>query len=868
LADDSPFRRIARKAVREVDIETLFQDLQNRSNIPGLLSHQADILRNYHAHHVSTPDVGLEIPTGTGKTLVGLLIAEWRRQMRHERVVYLCPTKQLANQVALRSRDYGISTRVFTGPKREYDRQDFALYQKAETIAITTYSGLFNTSPGIKDPQLIVLDDAHSSEANIASMWSLAIHRNKTPELYSEILSIFEKDLPVLLVTTLHSQIRPKTLPKAEAIPLGSLYRNIDSLRKKLSGTFEAAGQPINFPWTVIRDSMIACQMYVTWDQILIRPYIPPTLTHTPFAGANQRVYMSATIGQGGELERMTGVRRIERIPTPKAYMSRGIGRRLFLFPDMAANPEQYYEWIAKIIGSQKHSLILSPTNRLDDVFKSILSQYSPSVAVMGSLDIEETLNPFLENEPSALVLANRYDGLDIPDGKCRILVLNGLPTGTNLQETFLEERLGLEILLRERTKTRITQGAGRCTRSANDYVAIIMAGAKLLEFCLKYENRKLFHPELRAELTFAFEQNSKDFSNLDAMLDVFLKHDDRWRLAEQDLAHLRTDVTTVSAAAILLSQIVKDEVDFCYAMWQGDFKKAVQSGKKVADLLSDPKLSTYRALWYYFVAAAAQLASIANKEYEGVVSDYSNRAMQASKTNSWFPNATKSLQTQVDTRVAGELDIIAMEGIEEILTELGASGPKFQRKLDEINEMVGSTDPKKFDRGMVELGRLMGFDSWKPQEEAGPDCVWQLESKVAFLLEGKSEEAPDGPVSVENCRQATGHLRWAAFQDKLKYCGEVFSVLVTPREKIEPMAVPHGQVVFVCGPKLIKELFDRSTSMLTSIRDSMTDADSEDTRQRILQEIISRGLKPQSIQSLLLSSPATSLPNSKPKRS
>jgi hypothetical protein len=42
---------------------------------------------------------GPVLPTGSGKTLVGLLIGEWLRRKNKERVVFLCPTRQLVNQV-------------------------------------------------------------------------------------------------------------------------------------------------------------------------------------------------------------------------------------------------------------------------------------------------------------------------------------------------------------------------------------------------------------------------------------------------------------------------------------------------------------------------------------------------------------------------------------------------------------------------------------------------------------------------------------------------------------------------------------------------------------------------------------------------
>src|SRR6266571_1633799 len=144
----SPFKIIPGKKVRPEGIEELFKGLKDRAPaIKDLLSAQADVLREYQSHHLKSRDVALELPTGLGKTLVGLLIAEYRRSVLGERTLYLCPTRQLAHQVGKHSKEYGLNARVFVGSKRHFDLQDLAHYRSAKTIAITTYSGLFNTNP-------------------------------------------------------------------------------------------------------------------------------------------------------------------------------------------------------------------------------------------------------------------------------------------------------------------------------------------------------------------------------------------------------------------------------------------------------------------------------------------------------------------------------------------------------------------------------------------------------------------------------------------------------------------------------------------------------------------------------------------------
>src|SRR6266702_4040424 len=176
MSERSPFRRVGARRPQSGDIESLFKDLKNRShNIRDLYSQQADVLRQYYDNHLDSDDVSIELPTGSGKTLVGLLIAEYRRKILGQRILYVCPTRQLAHQVGNQSRDYAIPTRVLVGPKRNFNRQDLQSYRSGRVTCVSTYSGLFNSNPEFNDAQPIILDDAHGAESYIC-LTVLAIH--------------------------------------------------------------------------------------------------------------------------------------------------------------------------------------------------------------------------------------------------------------------------------------------------------------------------------------------------------------------------------------------------------------------------------------------------------------------------------------------------------------------------------------------------------------------------------------------------------------------------------------------------------------------------------------------------------------------
>lgn len=196
--------------------EELYRDLPRRTGaVPNLWVHQGDacgraasdwtvcpgcanaealplcrpggvrcVLRSYAEQHAKTSDLALELPTGTGKTLPGLLVADWSRRKGPGRVVYACPTQQLARQVASTADRQGVPTVVLMGPSREWPVADQSRYESAEAVAVTTYSTVFNSSPKLAVPQVLLFDDAHAEEQYVAEAYSVTVRRSERPVAY------------------------------------------------------------------------------------------------------------------------------------------------------------------------------------------------------------------------------------------------------------------------------------------------------------------------------------------------------------------------------------------------------------------------------------------------------------------------------------------------------------------------------------------------------------------------------------------------------------------------------------------------------------------------------------------------------------
>ena len=75
------------------------------------------------------------------------------------------------------------------------------------------------------------------------------------------------------------------------------------------------------------------------------------------------------------------------------------------------------------------------------------------------------------------VAFAQRYDGLDLPDDACRVLVLDGMPMGAGIAEDHDRSIPGRPEGELRRWTYRIEQGMGRAVRSHADYAVIILAG-------------------------------------------------------------------------------------------------------------------------------------------------------------------------------------------------------------------------------------------------------------------------------------------------------------------------------------------------------------------------------------------------------
>jgi hypothetical protein len=845
------FSKISSNTYNPTDPESLFRDLtrKNRtSTIQSLWSHQADILRDYMSNNKAR-DIALELPTGSGKTLVGLLIGEYRRIVNGERILYLCPTRQLVNQVLDKAAEYNIKAHAFVGRQNDYSTEDFSDFLNADAIAISTYSALFNQGRRFGDSNVIICDDAHGAESYIASMWSLNI--SSFNDLFREIIDLFKDVLPKGFVDSLSNPTssRKNTIEKVHS---HHFYERIDQLEELLSSRISKEEPSLFYSYLSIQDNLAACNMYISSSGILIRPWIPPTQSHDPFISANQRIYMSATLGKGGELERITGIPEIKKLSIPAGWDKQGSGRRFFVLPDYKHTMSEYIHFITENINKRDRTLILCPDNQTAEIIKFKLDECGVNHTYYYSGDIEESLDNFIADDKAVLILTNRYDGIDLAEDACRQLIIAGLPAAANLQERFLLSRLGIISILKDRIRTRFTQAAGRCTRGASDYSVVIPIGTDLFKYCQTKENREEMHPELHAELKFGLQQSGdNELNDLSELIDMFMEHGDEWDGAEEEIEYFRDNlVFKEDSRSDVLSSVVKNEVNFQYCLWNKRYDDALTQARKIVDSLSGDEFTDYRALWSYFAGSAALLHAQKSNDsnYLEICDQFFGIATKSSQTISWF----SSLHSPKKSTESIDLDLLsgyAIENIQAHIKKLGLVGPKFEDKINDIRDLISDNSSSNFELGITKLGQLLGFETNHPGSTATPDSVWTLNDNILVLFEAKSEEKDDGSVFVQTCRQAHGHHNWAK-ENISNYddFDEKICVVISKKSKLAAEAVAHSNDLYYIHIDEMREMFETISGIFRRIRFQSIEVNDDQMRLKIYDELKSAKLEPKSL--------------------
>lgn len=534
------------------------------------------------------------------------------------------------------------------------------------------------------------------------------------------------------------------------------------------------------------------CIVYASPRDILIRPFISPTSTNHTFDGARQRVYLSATLGGSGELERAFGRRKIRRLPLPESAGTPRSGRRFVVFASLLDGVDSD-EAVRSLLAESDRAIILTPSAWAAQ--RAADELLPPGWKVFKREDVEKDFAKFAKSRQAACVLANRYDGLDLPAEVCRVVTLAGHPRATNLQEEFLATRVRASAAIAERVRARVVQGSGRCTRGPRDYALVIIADDDLASYLARPDVRRTLDPALQAELEFGFSNSGSTLEETIENVRHFLKQDATWQNdAEPHIAKLQAQVERALApGADSLSAAAPHEIQALERLWDGAWQEAAVSAIAVTETLQGvDAVRPYRSFWTllgaYFTSVAAMQGlggSVASAEAQLKL------AQQASQPQSWVREALPSIP-QLQADATEPFDNLAAARIAAELARPNFNSVANGMMIEKMLADVAGTASKPFETALTTLGRLLGADAYKPEAKGNCDSAWCWENQLWLTLEAKSEESPDSPLSIETVRQTNHHLTLLAADRNGAAVPfpRAASVVVSPRHAIDEGAV------------------------------------------------------------------------------
>src|SRR5690606_10793206 len=104
------------------------------------------------------------------------------------------------------------------------------------------------------------------------------------------------------------------------------------------------------------------------------------------------------------------------------------------------------------------------------------------------------------------LVIANRYDGIDLPDNACRILILDSMPFFDTLNDKYEEACRQDSDIINVKLAQKIEQGLGRSVRGEKDYSIILLTGSSLVKFIKSSKTSKYFSLQTQKQIEIGLE--------------------------------------------------------------------------------------------------------------------------------------------------------------------------------------------------------------------------------------------------------------------------------------------------------------------------------------------------------------------------
>lgn len=753
--------RVPRQRTKPTDPIGIFRgSAVTDDNINDLWLAQGDALREWDKHR-NLHDVAVVLNTGAGKTLVGLLIAQSLVNETQRQVVYACSSIQLVEQTAEKAGGYGL-------PVTTYYRRAFSngLYDSAEVPCVTTYQALFNGKSKFEtdDIAAVIFDDAHTAEHILRDQFSLVIPRSEMGETYRDIAALFLPYHKSVGLGTSYEEALGEEPSRIFWVPPFEVRGNLAELRRILLEAKLGQSTETMFPWEHIRDHEELCCLMISSTDVTLTPPTVPVSTLACFNPNVRRVYLSATLRAPDTFARAFG-RKPELIVSPATPA--GECERMILVPSVAEGVEDDVSSAKETIKDKK-ALILTPSFRRGTGWRDIANLPSRQ-------EVPQAVNSFRRAAgPRKLILAARYDGIDLPGDTCRVLVIDDLPTGLGMLERFQWEFLHMENSFRSTLASRIVQSFGRISGGMSDHGVVMITGQNLVKWLQLPRNRSLL-PEFlmkQIQVGFTLSRYLNTTEGLSESANACLTRDQAWidfysgnmqdHIGESGLAGLDIEKSSTVALA---------ETKFGELLWRREFQAAALVLEEALDDGFDLSQSTgaWLAFWLGCVLEMSGDSATAREYYSRAYANQSNLPRRTSKTGKRAAPLNKQVASVQEQMRVGHPHPSSIAIPKTMTSDLGA--------LEGISTVAQTEEALRC------LGQYLGLESIRPDKEfdTGPDVLWVGKDGHAICMELKTDKESATHYWKKDISQLHDHIQWVKDNHEVSNITPIFVGPVLP---------------------------------------------------------------------------------------
>lgn len=813
---------------------------------------QSAMLNEYN-DFLSKLDVGVELPTGAGKTLIALLICElWRRE--NKKVAVLSANKTLARQMVAEAAALGVPAVLMEGPGRDIPGADKRAYHRANSIAVMNYWVYFNQNPVLDPAGLLVMDDAHLAEHCLHSLDSVEVNKHDHEALFASLVEELRERFPEYSVL---SDALAADVPAESTAELLSFLDQVSAANRIReivdSSPYLETDRDLRFRWTRLRQHLNEANIYISLTSIWIRPYVYPLTANYQYQQVEQRLYVSATIGDPGDLSRRLGTKPIEKIPIAAEHAHQTYGCRLIVMNriDDEDIPTRLQAVIIEALQIHPKSVWLCASQAEATRVEQIVAAWLNANGLVGHptwvlTSLGNEIDEFKRATRGHLFVGGRFDGMDFNADECRLVVLKTLPRAINTQEEFISAYLRDSGFMRRRLNQRIVQALGRCNRSEDDYGVYVLADRRFATHFGRESNREGIPPNMVAEIDAA--QDHAEINEQEQLRQVrlflnrdFADFDEQNRRYRAELPGQRVLAAGPDTAA--------DEVSGWAALFASqNYEVAAEKFETCWDLARRANVREMAAFHGWTWAKALYLQSLLG---EANARERSLQCLEAAIArggqSSWFnrmrASVNRARQQAIPAVIPTDYADVLLRSFDDLLERVGSTGDRFDRWSQQLTDGLRSAHHDQFAEAIERLGMLLGFHATRPRHQAATDCRWRGvfgNEKEVVTFEVKIEHT--GQVAIAPADVGQAHNQHARAQ--AQYAPQGYTIrgtIVSHMDAIEPAADASAGSIRIIPQAATAELWERVRLLLSVYRDrwSLDDmnaraAAAEGIRQRI----------------------------------